>query len=314
MPEREADRGQRRARPAPASTRVPARVLAHRAADALAQRGDERVVGRRSDYRPAVATLAGHQSVTHQGSREAVTAGRALGGGTGRRARRAGHREHGVRAAWSARSTSARTARSGPRRSACWSARSTSSVPMRCGAASGAEAAGAAVIGLLGRHVGRRRERLHRHAHEVSLHHRGPGRRRVAGAEVAGRTVVRRQPVVERVVAVAADVHHRRRQLRGVADEPGRRDVAVVVGRGAGLAGGRAIDRLGVGPGAVQDHLLQGVADVAVDVGPDRLGGVRLVLVEHLAGAVGDLVDDVDVGALAAVGDRGVGVGHVDRR
>src|SRR4029078_3706359 len=91
---------------------------------------------------------------------------------------------------------------------------------------------GGRVVGALGRHVGRRWERLLGHAHEVSLHHRGPGGRGVAGPEVAGRTVVRRKPVVERVVAVPPDVHHRRRQLRGEPGEPGRRDVAAVVGRG----------------------------------------------------------------------------------
>ena len=66
------------------------------------------------------------------------------------------------------------------------------------------------------------------------LHHRGPGRGRVVGTEV------RRQPAVELLVAVAADVHHRRGQLRGVADEPRRGHLVLAVGRGAGLAGGRA--------------------------------------------------------------------------
>ena len=143
---------------------------------------------------------------------------------------------------------------------------------------------------------------------EHRVHQRGPRAGRVVGAEVAGHVAV------ERAVALAAHVHHRGRDLGGVADEPGRGDVAVGVGGGSGLAGSRPAERLRVRAGAGLDDLLERVADVAVDVVRDRAVGLPGCPVEHLAvGGAGDLLHHEHVVVHAAVGDRRVGVGHGDR-
>ena len=81
---------------------------------------------------------------------------------------------------------------------------------------------------------GGRGEVLDRLAGEHGLHDRAPGGGGEVGPEVAG------QEPVERLVALAAHVHHRGGDLRGVADEPRGGDVVVGVGGGAGLARGRA--------------------------------------------------------------------------
>ena len=108
--------------------------------------------------------------------------------------------------------------------------------------------------------------------------HRGPGLGRVVGAEV------RRQPAVERVVALAADVHHRGRQLRGVADEPRRGDVAVLALVAVPVlpaAGRPSASALRAGAGL--DDLLQGVADVAAMSGSEIApGGLLRGAVERL--------------------------------
>src|SRR3954453_23143549 len=104
---------------------------------------------------------------------------------------------------------------------------------------------------------------------------------------------------------------HRSREQRRVADEPGVRQA---VG-GAGLAGLRATADRGVaGAGALGDHALEDARDL---VGlPGREDPVA-----RLAGWPVDVaVSEYDLGnrrwlvAYAAVGEGGVGAGHLERR
>src|SRR5690606_12984730 len=145
-----------------------------------------------------------------------------------------------------------------------------------------------AVAGRITVDEDRRWERLDRSALVPGVH------RRLEGARRVGAAVELRQVALELLVALAADVHHRGGQLRGVADEPRRGDLALGVGRRAGLAGGRPAAReLGVAARARPDDLLEGVGGVGGDVGVEQslvaLG--RAVL--DVAATVLDLGDHV---------------------
>ena len=66
-------------------------------------------------------------------------------------------------------------------------------------------------------------------------------------------------------------------------------------------------ERLRCGAGAVLDDLLHCVGDVCSDVLIEHRLGVHTVAVEHLTVAVLDLLDHIEAGPVAAVGDGAVG-------
>ena len=205
-----------------------------RAADALAEGGDDRVVQGRVDV--AVRTGAAHvtsaSGATRPAERGAARAGSAAAGSPSRWRSASASGSPGRRR--SASGSAGPSAVGGGRRRRRRRRRRSASAPSV-----------GVLVGVLGlaRRLGRRRL-LGRRRRQGRLrgprraprrrrtpaagtprprrppcraHHRGPGLGRVGAAEV------RRQPAVELLVALAAHVHDRGRQLRGVAGEPGRR-------------------------------------------------------------------------------------------
>ena len=102
---------------------------------------------------------------------------------------------------------------------------------------------------------------------------------------------------------------HRGGEVRRVAAEPG----VVPVGGRAGLAGGRAVD-VGLGAGAALDVLLQDAGHLVGHAGRDGLGLSWVGLPDHVAVGVRDPQDDGRLDVLPAVGQGGVGRGHLQRR
>src|SRR5512145_2444979 len=166
-------------------------------------------------------------------------------------------------------------------------------------------------LGLLGRRRLRGVRRGRRPVHVVDLrellallplerlgHERRPGPRRVGPTEEVGEPA----DTVEVLGArLALDVHHRGRELRGVAGEPGRGHTGLVGPevRRTGLAGRGAAELLGGGAGAGLHDLLLCVDDVGVHVLGEGLLLVLLVVVEVVTVAAGDLLDHEPVVAPA---------------
>ena len=110
-----------------------------------------------------------------------------------------------------------------------------------------------------------------------------------------------------RVVRVAGP--HGGRELRGVADEP---RVGVVAGR-AGLAGGRAAV-VGGGAGALGDHRFQHLGSRVRLSGREHPCRRRRAEVDDASIGEHDLADDRRRIVKSAVCERGIGVGHLQRR
>src|SRR5579872_30497 len=130
-------------------------------------------------------------------------------------------------------------------------------------------------------------------------------------------------------------VNHEVGPDRGVGIAAGEAEIAVVVetdpndtdeiigeacepavARGAGFTGGgqREAARANTGGGAVVHHVLHQAGDQEGDARVEDAFGLRRGFLEDFAVRADDVVDELGFGACAAVGERGVGGGDIDRR
>ncbi len=139
------------------------------------------------------------------------------------------------------------------------------------------------------------------------VHVRLPDLRRVQAALDA--LLVELGDVDHRRVGVGVADPHGRREVRREPDEPG----VGVVDLGAGLAGGRDVERIAAA-GAVRQHALEHVDGLEGDASVEHLHAGVVVRVDPLAAPVVDVLDVVRLHVQALVGDRLGARRHVERR